>query len=98
LADSADQVGDRRMTPQEENKRSFSPTLTDLEQESVAQTTLPWLFRVTLMQLLRQYFYDVPGEVFVYFIMSWHGLFFARFWIDVKVMSLAMSQEDTSSG
>ena len=50
------------------------------------------------MQLLRQYFYNVPGEVFVYFIMSWHGLFFARFRIDVKVVSLAMSQEDTSNG
>jgi hypothetical protein len=50
------------------------------------------------MQLLRQYFYDVPGEVFVYFIMSWHGLFLACFRIDVKVVSLAMPQEDTSHG
>ena len=49
------------------------------------------------MQLLRQYFYNVSGEVFVYFIMSWHGLFFARFRIEVKVVSLAMSQEDASN-
>jgi hypothetical protein len=28
---------------------------------------------------LCQYLYDVAGEVFVYFIMPWHWLFFTRF-------------------
>lgn len=35
--------------------------------------------------------YNVSGEVFVYFIMPWHGLFFTRFGIKVKVVSLTMS-------
>ena len=28
---------------------------------------------------LCQYLYNVSGEVFVYFIVTWHGLFFTRF-------------------
>jgi len=45
---------------------------------------------------LSQYLYNVSGEDFVYLIMPWHGLFFARFRIYVKVVSLPMSQENTS--
>jgi hypothetical protein len=30
---------------------------------------------------LCQYLYNVSGEIFVYFIMPWHGLLFARFGI-----------------
>ena len=40
----------------------------------------------------------MSGEVFVYFIMARDWLFFAGFWVYVKVMSLAMSQENASSG
>jgi len=40
----------------------------------------------------------VAGEVFVYFIMPWHWLFLACFRVYVKVVSLAMSQENTSDG
>jgi hypothetical protein len=56
------------------------------------------LFCGELMRWLCQYFYNVPGEVFVYFIMPWHWLFLACFRIYVKVVSLAMSQENTSKG
>jgi hypothetical protein len=45
---------------------------------------------------LNQYLYNVSGEVFVYFVMPWHRLFFTRFRIYVKVVSLPMSQENTS--
>jgi hypothetical protein len=30
--------------------------------------------------------------------MAWHWLFFARFWIYVKVVALAMSEENASDG
>ena len=47
---------------------------------------------------LCQYLYDVAREAFVYFIMPWHWLFFTCFRIYVKVVLLAMSQENTPDG
>ncbi len=33
---------------------------------------------------------------FIYFIMPWHRLFFTRFRIAVKIVPMAVSQENTS--
>jgi len=46
--------------------------------------------------LLCQFFYNMPCKNFVYFIMPWHRLLFTRFRIAVKIVSMAVSQENTS--
>jgi hypothetical protein len=51
------------------------------------------LMRLLSISLL---FYYMLCEDFVYFIMPWYKLLFTRFRIAVKIMPMAMSQENTS--
>ena len=49
-----------------------------------------------LAEGLCQFLYNMFGEDFVYFIMPGHRLLLTRFWITVKIVSIAVSQENTS--
>jgi len=45
--------------------------------------------------LLRQFFEDMPGEVFIYFPMSWDWLLFACGRVAVEIVIASVSDKDT---